>query len=885
MLSNNVINKKEAKKFLSLKVRLLVPIIVALILLVSSVSFIFISVYQTTVYNSLTNTLENNLGTMEMMAQRWNHSVMSVLNGISINPNLAQAIEDNNVSLLHSIINNINATLPISYNEPLLENLFIIDSSGFIIASLNSQGLGLNMQSIQNMPPLVTALNQNYVSDVFQSPGGNFTKNYTRPIVLENNTLGFVVLSVNLGIIQSYAQNFLIQDDQKMFVIDNNGIVITTTILYQLGWSMEDLTFTPGQFQFKEMQQTINYLNEHIVVMVNYISELGWFVYSVADNALIITETILIATAITILISGIAITIIFLLINTTIKNINALENSIEKITKGDFNITLPAMPNNELSTLADSFSIMQDTLSKTLAESLRVRHEFTKGNIMVRANIEGLQGEFKNTLFNLNETLSIMHSYIDNIPHPVIIYDKNYKITFANKALLDMGYTLNNIMDRTATEAWGRETGESYNVAFKTINNIKNNYKMRTITDTPIGEIVEDHVIWPVFFGNEVVSYINITHNITSVINSQKITEKIINYQNLESESIKQALSELSKGILNFEYSPAKYDEDTRESYKDFEKIGTILKNGTSVIQEHVEDINKILQEIAVKNFDIEILKDYRGSFAPIKESINILLDSISTLISEIQIASYDVEAGSGDISQASIELTTKFNEQISTMEAMKKRILRISEQSKKNSKDTQNVLNLSADARSAAQDGNLQMQDLSIAMDEIKQSSGDISRIVQLIEDIAFQTNLLALNAAVEAARAGEHGRGFAVVAEEVRILAQRSSVAAEEAANMLSNSISRVNIGTKLSLKTSQALDEIVKITEKEAQHLENIAKASSEQVEDILGISENMEEIFEITSGNSEIALSSSSVSQNLNSMAIQLKELVLKFKVKS
>ncbi|MCH8967006.1 MAG: PAS domain S-box protein [Planctomycetes bacterium] len=142
----------------------------------------------------------------------------------------------------------------------------------------------------------------------------------------------------------------------------------------------------------------------------------------------------------------------------------------------------------------------------------------------------------------------------------------------------------------------------------------------------------------------------------------------------------------------------------------------------------------------------------------------------------------------------------------------------------------------LTGQARDAAEGGNSTMKDLNVAMSAINDSSRKISKIIKVIEEIAFQTNLLALNAAVEAARAGEHGKGFAVVADEVRNLAQRAAQASREITDLIDDSVSKVKDGTQVAGEVGKALSTIVGDVTKVAGLVEGIAKACTEQAQGV-------------------------------------------------
>jgi methyl-accepting chemotaxis protein len=315
----------------------------------------------------------------------------------------------------------------------------------------------------------------------------------------------------------------------------------------------------------------------------------------------------------------------------------------------------------------------------------------------------------------------------------------------------------------------------------------------------------------------------------------------------------------------------------------DHAAIKNALNETLSNLRSYVSELTAVLSEISNGNLNLAITADYKGDFVEIKNSLNDITASLGQVMGDISEAADQVASGSRQVSDGSQALSQGSTEQASSIQELTASIAEIASQTKQNAVNANQASQLAGTARDNAERGNSQMKDMLNSMEEINESSANISKIIRVIDDIAFQTNILALNAAVEAARAGQHGKGFAVVAEEVRNLAARSATAARETTELIEGSIRKAQAGTRIANETASALEEIVTGIEKSAGLVVNIAEASNEQASGIAQINKGIEQVSMVTQNNSATAEESAAASEELSSQAELLKEMVGRFKV--
>ena len=310
------------------------------------------------------------------------------------------------------------------------------------------------------------------------------------------------------------------------------------------------------------------------------------------------------------------------------------------------------------------------------------------------------------------------------------------------------------------------------------------------------------------------------------------------------------------------------------------DEIGDLAKAAELVLNDY-RSITQVAQKLSAGDWSVEIAT--KSDVDAMNQSLAAMVKQVNETLSAVTSSGEQIAAGASQVSNSSQSLSQGATESAASLEEITSSMHEMGAQTEQNAENAGMANKLAEEAQVAAKRGDGQMTEMVTAMHDINESGQNISKIIKVIDEIAFQTNLLALNAAVEAARAGQHGKGFAVVAEEVRNLAARSAKAASETADLIEGSVEKTRRGADIADQTAAALREIVTINDKVNNLVAEIATASHEQAQGIGQINQGLTQIDQVTQSNTASAEESAAAAEELNSQAEKLRQMMASFKL--
>jgi len=525
------------------------------------------------------------------------------------------------------------------------------------------------------------------------------------------------------------------------------------------------------------------------------------------------------------------------------KRISFLSNSVERIANGELDINIATNSSDEVGVLSRNITYMAHTIKNITDDIVKLSEDHKAGKISSVLDVSAYKGGFAKIITSVNHTVV---AQIEDTQTFLSLVQ-----SFSNG---DFSATIPQFVDEKAV-----------------LNEISDTMRNNLVAiNKAIAILIDSAKNGNLSYRSEISAFEGDWKKILSSLNSlMDEVEKPVH-------EVTMLLSEISKG---------NFAGKITTSYKgDFGIIKDAINTTTTNLSAYIHEISDVLNNMANGNLDVGIRTNFLGEFIEIKSAINTISDKFDSVFREFNTSTEQVSAGAKQMSQGSLHLAEGANEQTASVGHLNEIISIVSEQIRMSASKSEEVDSLSSLAKENAHAGDKAMKDMLNAMDNISLSSENISKIIRVIDEIAFQTNLLALNAAVEAARAGVHGKGFAVVAEEVRSLAARSQKAAKETNELIENSLQAVKDGTELAGSTDKALAGIVGSIDKMSDIITEISSLAAKQSSGIKKIVTDLNEVSSVVVRNSASAEETASASEELSGQSEMLKAMIATFKLK-
>ncbi len=303
----------------------------------------------------------------------------------------------------------------------------------------------------------------------------------------------------------------------------------------------------------------------------------------------------------------------------------------------------------------------------------------------------------------------------------------------------------------------------------------------------------------------------------------------------------------------------------------------------TRSIVRPLNEAKETAERIASGDLTKDIHPSSGDEVGELMSSMEQMQTALRSLVGEIRESSESIRVASSEVATGNTDLSARTENQASSLQQTAASVEQLTSTVQHSADNARQATQLAGTASEVAAKGGDVVGQVVATMADITESSKRINDIIGVIDGIAFQTNILALNAAVEAARAGEQGRGFAVVAAEVRTLAQRSAQAAKEIKGLISDSVTKVDAGSKLVADAGTTMDEIVAQVKRVTDLIGEISAATIEQSGGIQQVNVAVTNLDQMTQQNAALVEQSAAAADSLKDQAVKLNEAIGVFRI--
>ncbi len=315
----------------------------------------------------------------------------------------------------------------------------------------------------------------------------------------------------------------------------------------------------------------------------------------------------------------------------------------------------------------------------------------------------------------------------------------------------------------------------------------------------------------------------------------------------------------------------------------EFSVIAKQINDLVGVVNRGLTETGSVLGAMAKTDLTHRVEGKYRGAFLKLKDDTNDVAGKFFEVISQLQETSRALKTATREILEGANDLSERTLKQAATIEETSATMEQLSDGVVASAKMADSANTKSLDLSQTAEKSRKVVSQATDAMERITDSSGRISNVIGMIDDIAFQTNLLALNASVEAARAGEAGKGFAVVAVEVRRLAQSAAEASSEVKELIEQSASEVETGSRFVVEVSENLKGMITAIEENRELVQGLATSSREQASSIAEVNDAVRQMDEMTQHNAALVEETNAAIEQTDNQVVELDKIVEVFKL--